>query len=329
MLWMMVFATPRIVPIPRREDFMQRVRVALAEFAISEGAATVVEYAVVICLLVGTIAAGSIALSRSQQGEFGRAASGVASSHSATSSQSASGSQSTLFADTFGAPGKPEQGQWTFCGKDWTYSKGQLWGGTSERDDERRAFAEGSQGRDYSVNVDATLVQGKGYGVFLRASGERVNGYTFQYEKGDGAGEFKLVKWVDGYPIWPPLATEKTQKNYQVNGVRRHVEVTARGDEFTAKINGKAVLKSHDDTHKEGKVGLRVWGAGQTRFHDFSVKQAGDDQSDNKAPTKEEPLKKKATVKKSMEQQPTKEQSGEKKADNAAPAKQEPAEEKK
>jgi Flp pilus assembly pilin Flp len=269
---------------------MQRLRNSLAELAVEESGATVVEYAVVICLLVGTIAAGSIALSGGLQGQFGRVSGGMDGSHAAMNgSPTSSAAASTLFADSFGKPGKPEQGQWTFSGKDWTYSKGQLWAGTPERSDERRAFAEGSHSRNYTVTVDATLVYGKGYGVFVRASGERVNGYSFQYERDQDGGEFKLVKWVNGYLIWPPVVSEKTQKNYQVNGVRRQVEVSALDDNFAVKINGKTVLEGRDDTHREGKAGLRVWGAGQTRFHAFSVKEPEEQQLEGTKPQEKKP----------------------------------------
>jgi fructan beta-fructosidase len=136
-------------------------------------------------------------------------------------------------------------------------------------------LADGSEGSDYTINTDANLSSGNGYGLFFRTSQNdngRIEGYTFQYDPGYGGGQFIMRKWVNGYELWPPFATANAPQGYDWRNVDRQVEVDVSGTVFTAKIDGEEVLVGSDDSYTEGSAGLRAWSSSQACFDNFSVK---------------------------------------------------------
>ncbi len=135
-------------------------------------------------------------------------------------------------------------------------------------------LANGSEGSDYTVSVDANITGGNGYGVYFHASENekgQIEGYTFQYDPGYKGGQFIMRKWVNGYELWPPFATAPAPEGYRWHNVDRHVEVSVDGDQFIATIDGKEVLVGQDDSYAEGGAGLRVWSSGRACFDNFSV----------------------------------------------------------
>lgn len=157
-------------------------------------------------------------------------------------------------------------------GKNWREEDGQLCAGPGG---EHRAFANNSSGGDYTVSVNANLSSGPGYGVFVRASGARLNGYTFQYEASAGGGQFTIRKWVNGYQVSPPIATSKPPKGFQWRDTTRQIDVTANGNTFEAYVDGQKVVTGTDSTYSTGGAGLRTWSGSQACFDNFQVSPLG------------------------------------------------------
>lgn len=135
-------------------------------------------------------------------------------------------------------------------------------------------LANGSNGSDYTVSVDANITGGNGYGVYFRASENdngQLEGYSFQYDPGYEGGQFIMRKWVNGYELWPPFATAPAPPGYRWHNTERHVEVAVEGDRFTAFVDGEQVLVGQDNSYPEGGAGLRVWNSGRACFDNFTV----------------------------------------------------------
>jgi hypothetical protein len=127
-----------------------------------------------------------------------------------------------------------------------------------------------SQG-DYTITVNgAVLNQGNGYGIWFRATNvEKVNGYTFQYDPGHGYGAFIMRKWVNGNELSPFAVAYAPGYNWTTTP--RQVQIVAKGNTFTAYVDGKQVLQGTDSTYTQGGVGFRTWDNTTARFGNISV----------------------------------------------------------
>jgi Flp pilus assembly pilin Flp len=174
--------------------------------------------------------------------------------------------QGTLFSDDF----SKNSNAWNWWMGNWELCDGRL---CTKDSNEHRAIAKGTDGKDYTISVDAVLESGKGYGIFFHASGsnDKLNGYTFQYDPGYGGGQFIMRKWVNGYEMSPPIAAASAPVNYKWNDVQRNVQVVAQGDTYTAKIDGQTILVGKDSTYTSGQAGLRVWYPSEANFDNFKV----------------------------------------------------------
>ena len=130
-------------------------------------------------------------------------------------------------------------------------------------------------GDNFMVDIDiAHLLQGNGYGVWLRANdveGNNINGYTFQYDPGYGGGEFIMRKWVNGSERSPFARVSAAGYDWYDP---HKVQVIANGDNFSVIIDGEQVLEAQDSTYTSGQVGLRTWSTTRTEFHGFSIEVA-------------------------------------------------------
>jgi hypothetical protein len=154
--------------------------------------------------------------------------------------------------------------QWRIVNGNWQIKDGYLLGGPGEG----RIFRELSQG-DYTITVNgAVLNQGNGYGIWFRATNvEKVNGYTFQYDPGYGA--FIMRKWVNGNELSPFAVAYAPGYNWTTTP--RQVQIVAKGNTFTAYVDGKQVLQGTDSTYTQGGVGFRTWDNTTARFGNISV----------------------------------------------------------
>lgn len=127
--------------------------------------------------------------------------------------------------------------------------------------------------KDYTIQVSgAHLTKGNGYGVFFRTTLSdkgQFNGYTFQYDPGYGSGAFIFRKWVNGREL-PPFAVTPA-KGYDWYSVPKDVTIAIEGNQFTAYIDGVAVLTAKDSSFTEGGAGLRSWDSSQVCVDDFRI----------------------------------------------------------
>ncbi|WP_165360547.1 DUF1080 domain-containing protein [Candidatus Chloroploca sp. Khr17] len=129
---------------------------------------------------------------------------------------------------------------------------------------------------DYRIRVDQTMLfSGNGHGVFFRAtnfvSPAKVNGYTFQYDK--GLNQFVMRKWTDGSEA-SPFARVDVPANYDWYNTNRRIELEVKGNTFTAYIDGVQKLTGTDTSatpYTTGGVGLRTWYGSDACFDNLSV----------------------------------------------------------
>lgn len=207
------------------------------------------EYALIIAILVLGVTLILSVVGVDLQGAYCRVVSSVGLSQACGS----------YFSDAFN-----NLSQWKIVNGNWQTKDGHLLGGPGEG----RIFRELSQG-DYTITVNgAVLNQGNGYGVWFRATNvDKVNGYTFQYDPGYGA--FIMRKWVNGNEL-SPFAVARAP-GYDWYNTPRQVQIVAKGDTFTAYVDGKQVLQGRDSTYTQGGVGFRTWSNTTARFDNISV----------------------------------------------------------
>lgn len=129
--------------------------------------------------------------------------------------------------------------------------------------------------RDYTVRLSgADLAQGNGYGIFFRTSDSEgaYDGYTFQYDPGYAGGAYIFRKWVNGRELSPFAVNRVPGKQW--HNSPHEVEVVVEGDEFTAYVDGEAVLTGVDGTYTEGGIGLRSWDNTRVCFERFAIGDA-------------------------------------------------------
>ncbi len=131
--------------------------------------------------------------------------------------------------------------------------------------------------QDYRVEVNATLVQGRGYGVYYRSNGQaNVSGYCFQYDPGLNAAGIALVvrRVFNGSEQAPfqQLTLSSAQFSARFGSAiyndSHQVSITVQGSAHIIKLDGQVVLSFSDAAFPSGNPGLRSWdGRSYTRFH--------------------------------------------------------------
>jgi Flp pilus assembly pilin Flp len=160
--------------------------------------------------------------------------------------------------------------------QNWTVAQGQfnIKDGviTNTKVGEGRVFTKDFNGKDYSVDIRvAQLQNGDGYGVWFRAdpnAANGINGYTFQYDPGYGAGEFIIRKWVNGNEQGP--FARASAAGFDWNNPH-DIKVDAVGNTFTAYVDGKAVITGKDSTYASGTAGIRTWDSTHATFEDYTI----------------------------------------------------------
>jgi hypothetical protein len=69
-----------------------------------------------------------------------------------------------------------------------------------------------------------------------------------------------------------PLAVGTPPTGFDFNAPHK-VSVSVNGSNFTAYVDGVAVLSATDNTYTSGSSGLRVWDSTQAKFSGFTVTQ--------------------------------------------------------
>jgi len=177
------------------------------------------------------------------------------------------------WSEDFEDPGLPD---WDWSRTDgWQQNNGQLVMGPPG---EVRGFSGDPDWTDYTVQVKAILYEGRGYGIYFRATGapQKVNAYVFQYDPGYGAprGSFIFRKVVRGREQ-RPFARVVAPEGFEWHNVWRDIQINVEGDTFTAYIDGQPMLQANDAKYATGRVGLRTWGGCLAGFDDFQVTLSG------------------------------------------------------
>jgi Flp pilus assembly pilin Flp len=136
-------------------------------------------------------------------------------------------------------------------------------------------------GEDFVVNIEsAHLLQGNGYGVWLRASNveavnqNEINGYTFQYDPGFIGGEFIIRKWENGVEQEPLARVSANDFNWNDP---HSLRVVVKGDTFTVFVNDEETLSAQDSSYTSGYVGLRTWSNTRVEVSGFTIEEISED----------------------------------------------------
>jgi len=162
---------------------------------------------------------------------------------------------------------------------DWTETSGSCWriesgtyvaGGICGG--EHRSFSGEETWDNYTIEVDADLLTGQGYGIYFRVTnvGSSFNGYAFQYDPGYGSGAFLMRRIDNGYER-SPFAIAWFPGGYQIYNIWRHIRIEINGDNFKAYVDGVLVVDANESTYSEGAIGLRMWGHSHVMFDNFRV----------------------------------------------------------
>ena len=163
-------------------------------------------------------------------------------------------------------------------GEYYDFEDGSLTIGGSKRGNagEHRIFTGDETWDDYTVEVDAVLERGSGYGVYFRATDpDAANAYIFQYDENFGSGAFLFREIVDGkeQPPFARVFVKDTEfgKDFDWYGTERTITVEVSGDEFKAYVDGVLVLSGVDDSYSSGMIGLRTWGGTSAVFDEIRI----------------------------------------------------------
>lgn len=142
---------------------------------------------------------------------------------------------------------------------------------------EYRAVFGSNTWQDYRLEVDATLHQGRGYGLYYRSDGQaNITGYCFQYDPGLSSGgrvAFVVRKVYNGGEQAPFQRVDMSLADFpDVYNASHHTSITVTGDRHIIKVDGNVVFDFTDTSFMTGQPGLRSWdGQHYTSFHHLLV----------------------------------------------------------
>lgn len=160
--------------------------------------------------------------------------------------------------------------------------------GTWDDDDLGNYYADGGYGEyravfgdptwdDYRIEVDATLYQGRGYGIYYRSDGQtNITGYCFQYDPGASSPFFmtftvrKVINSVEQSPF--QLLDIPFFLFPNIYNASHHISITVQGDHHILKVDGNEIFNFYDNQFMVGMAGLRSWdGNHYVDFHHLLV----------------------------------------------------------
>ncbi len=160
----------------------------------------------------------------------------------------------------------PEFGWHTTHGRwDWTAD------GLTDGPGENRIFLDVLNGlSEYEVTVSVSLLAGKGWGLFWGAGlerGDRVSGYTFQYDPGYGRGAHLLRHWTESREsVLVAVPADLDRGSFH----NFRFKMWDRG--FRAFQEANLVLAYDGPLPPSGDLlGLRTWSNSEAVFRDLTV----------------------------------------------------------
>jgi len=162
---------------------------------------------------------------------------------------------------------------------------------------EHRAVFGDASWQNYRLEVDATLNDGRGYGIYYRSDGQtNITGYVFQYDPGLytplGTGiEFVIRRVYQGNENYFPEARRFLARvrlslaqframfnNSEIYDQQHHISITVNGNNHIIKIDGQQIINVNDTEPLFpcgglcGMCGLRSWdGQHYADFHHILV----------------------------------------------------------
>jgi len=129
---------------------------------------------------------------------------------------------------------------------------------------------------DVRIDVSATLLAGRGYGIYYRSNGQPdISGYSFQYDP--GAGNRFLVRTVTRGSESAPIASVRMPAGFDVFSSEHQVTIEVVGDRHVISVDGEQVLDFEDASFASGVAGLRSWHESDVTFHNVEVGRASRD----------------------------------------------------
>lgn len=157
---------------------------------------------------------------------------------------------------------------WRVVSGNWKFENGVA---RSPLTGENRAFAGEEDWTNYTIIANARVVQGKGLGIYFRATDvKNVDGYVFQVDPGLG-NKFVFRRLTDGKES-SPIATANGPSGFDWYASHQ-IEIKVENDTFVAYVDGKEVLRASDSTYGNGMIGIRSWSGSEAEFNDIEVKQ--------------------------------------------------------
>lgn len=177
----------------------------------------------------------------------------------------------------------------TPAGGSWRQSDGSI--GANGPGGEYRLVFGRPEWQDYRIELDATLVRGRGYGVYYRSDGlANISGYCFQYDPGYYPGynatappgiSFLVRQVFAGAERAPFQRLDRSAAQFPgILGTAHHISITvqtvvnagATTTRHIVRVDGQPLLDFPNHQFPLGMPGLRSWdGADYTRFHHLLV----------------------------------------------------------
>jgi prepilin-type N-terminal cleavage/methylation domain-containing protein len=143
---------------------------------------------------------------------------------------------------------------------------------------ENRALFDGTTGKDYSININAKMVNAgasgaSGYGVYFRATASPtdktvISGYCFQIDP--GAGNKFIVRKVVNNNESVILTNTKFPAGFDLTAAH-DIQIESVGSKQVVKVDGVVVSSFTDTTFTEGSVGVRTWSTSVAQFNEATI----------------------------------------------------------
>ncbi len=143
---------------------------------------------------------------------------------------------------------------------------------------ENRALFDGTSGSDYTIDVNAKMVNSgasgaSGYGVYFRATASPtdktvISGYCFQIDP--GAGNKFIVRKVVNNNESVILTNTKFPAGFDLMAAH-DIQIESVGSKQVVKVDGVVVSSFTDTTFTEGSVGVRTWSTSVAQFNEATI----------------------------------------------------------
>ena len=151
---------------------------------------------------------------------------------------------------------------------DWFIQDGEL--RPTQRGGEHRLVFGSLDWTDYTVEVEATLDAGMGYGIYYRSNGEaNITGYCFQYDSGY-ANHF-LVRRVFNGREQSPFQRVSMPEGFSVYEQSHAISIGVNGNSHIISVDGQVIMEFEDDAFSSGVDGFRIWGNSEVNFDEVRV----------------------------------------------------------